>query len=123
MRGYFIDTQNRTHREVQTDGLESYYSLIGCRCISIPVRRIGGVPYRIVADDEGTFVDDPLISAIDLTGEVMLVGSLIIQAMEDQDGNLCDLTDADIANIRRHIRIVQTALHPDGLVMLVGCEY
>ena len=102
MKGFLIDVQNDKAVEVQIDGenhLKQFYSLIGCRCIDIIMRTIGGKYYNIVLDDEGLLVDNPVFAAIDGQLNAMLAGNLVIFGVGN-DMDLVDLDDADIRNIR-----------------------
>ena len=122
-RGLLIDTVKKEYREVEAAELDAFYDLIKCRSIDIVQRRIGRRTYEIVCDDEGLFSDDPLISAVDYNLKMMLCGNLIIFGKADCNGELTDLSDRAIEHIKRHIHTVPTRLHPDGLLMIVGCLY
>jgi len=122
MKAILLDTVKKTTTVVNPTDLQDYYKMIGCRCIDIVTRKIGRKVYDIVCDDEGTFVDDPLISAIDDFGNVMLVGSLIICGLADSEGELTDLTPADIQYIKKRIQTLDTRKHRD-LLMLTSCNY
>ena len=86
------------------DDLDTYYKLCQCTCIDIVTREIRKIPYSIVCDDEGLFIDEPKISAIDETYQAQLVGNLVICGMPDENGELTSLTDFDVAHIRMRIR-------------------
>jgi len=122
MKALLLDTVGKTTTIVNPEGLEDYYKMIGCRCIDIVTRKIGRKYYDIVCDDEGTFVDDPLISAIDDFGRVMLVGSLIICGRADSEGELTDLDANDIKYIKKRIQKIDSRKH-DDLLMLTSCNY
>lgn len=85
------------------DELEVFYELIGCRCIDIVQRKIGHKYFDVICDDEGALVEDPVVSAVDTQFRHMLVGNLII-SKSDGEGNLIDLSDADIKQILRHTK-------------------
>lgn len=122
MKALLLDTVEKQTKVVDPKGLDDYYKMIGCRCIDIVRRRIGRKWYEIICDDEGTFVEDPLISAIDNLGRVMLVGSLIICGLADDEGELTDLTTNDIKYIKKRIQKLDTRMH-DDLLILTQCEY
>lgn len=122
MKAILLSTQENTARVVSPEGLDDYYRLIGCDCIDIVTRKIGRKVYDIIVDDEGLLKDDPVISAIDNLGRVMLVGSLIICGLADEEGELTDLTPKDIEYIRKRIQTLNTRKHT-GLRMLTQCEY
>lgn len=122
MKALLLDVINKTTKKVNPESLEDYYNMIGCRYVEIVTRRIGRKYYDIICDEEGTFVDDPLISAIDDFGRVMFVGNLIISGTVDSEGELTDLTDNDIRYIKKRIQTLDTRLHSD-LLMLTSCNY
>lgn len=122
MKALLIDTVNKQVRQVNPEGLDDYYELIGCELVDIVTRKIGRKFYDIICDDEGTFVDDPLISAIDDLGGVMFVGNLIICGRVNNEGELTDLTNNDIQYIKKRIQTLDTRMHSD-LLMLTSCNY
>lgn len=98
------------------DDLETFYNLIGCRCIDIVQRRFNGVIFDIVLDDEG------LLKA-DETGELPvswwqekgytpsyegLFGVLLLCHSDDQ-GNLTDATIDDLLAVQQCYRVIPTA--------------
>lgn len=123
MKALFIDTENKETKVVNPQGLEDYYKLIGCDLVEIVNRKIGRKRYEIICDEEGTFRDDPKISAIDDLGRAMLVGNLIIAGNVDDEGELTDLTANDIQYIGKRIQTMPTRKHLEGLLMLTSCNY
>lgn len=122
MKALLLDTVEKTYSVVNPEGLEDYYKLIRCHTIDIVTRKIGRKWYDIICDDEGLLTEDPLISAIDNLGRVMLVGSLIICGLADDEGELTDLSTNDIKYIKKRIQKLDTRKH-DDLLMLTQCEY
>ena len=122
MKALFIDTINKEVKAVNPQSLDDYYKLIGCKCIDIVSRKIGRKRYEIICDDNGLLTDDPLISAIDDLGRVMLVGSLIVCGNVDSKGDLTDLTANDIQYIKKRVQKLDTRKHED-LLMLTQCSY
>lgn len=122
MKALLLDTVEKTTKIVNPETLQDYYKMIGCRYIDIVTRKIGRKVYDIICDDEGTFVDDPLISAIDDMGRVMLVGNLIICGLADDEGELTGLSPEDIRYIKKRIQTLDTRKHAD-LLMLTSCNY
>lgn len=92
-------------------------------CFSDHSITIRGKRYEIICDDEGTFKAYPRISAIDDMGNAMLVGNLIVCGQADEEGNLTDLTEADIKHIKEFTNIMGTRKHPEGLLMICQMEY
>jgi len=122
MKALLLDTVNKRVEVVNPASLDDYYNLIGCRCIDVVTRKIGRKTYDIICDDEGALQDDPLISAIDNIGRVMLVGSLIICNVADSEGELRSLDPADIRYIKKRVQRLNTRKHAD-LLMLTCCNY
>ena len=122
MKALLLDTVGKTTKVVDANTLEDYYRMIGCDCIDIVTRKIGRKVYDIIVDDEGLLKSDPIISAIDDFGRVMLVGSMIICGLADAEGELTDLSDNDIRYIKKRIQTLDTRKHRD-LLMLTCCNY
>ena len=128
IKAFYIDPETNTAepRTVE-DSLSSFYKLLHCSSIEIVARRIGSGRearvFNVICDEEGALIEDPLISAIDDYGDVMLVGSLLIVGLADDEGELTDLTDADIKHIRNHVMPLSTRHHPEGWQMLTSCHY
>lgn len=99
MKMLLIDVKNNKIKPVDVNGLDDYYQYIDCRCIDIVRRKIGGKYFEIIIDDEGLLVNNPIPSAINKYGEVMLVGNLLIAGGEVVDGELIGITDSEITHI------------------------
>lgn len=135
IKAFYIDPETDTAepRTVE-DSLSAFYQLLHCSSIEIVTRRIGSAyrtgaygrgyrRYSIICDEEGALIEDPKISAINDYGDVMLVGSLLIVGLPDDEGELTDLTDDDIKHIRRYVMPLSTRRHPEGWYMLTSCDY
>lgn len=81
-----------------TDKLSEYYKLIECSTIDIVVRSIAGKAYDIICDDEGTFKENPRVTALWRDFTPALVGNLIF-AHHDAEGNMTGLVDSEIQDI------------------------
>ncbi len=104
MRSYLIDTINGTHGYVDCpDSLQAFYDTIGCDCIDIALRAVDGREFDIVCDDEALCQDDPIPSACDGSGKVMLYGSLLL-FHHDDDGNLTEISEDDVDHIMANVR-------------------
>lgn len=102
------------------DSLDVFYAKLDCRCIDIVTRKIGGVEFDIMCDDEGLFKSYPIPSACDDLGGIMFVGNIML-FHNDGKGNLTGLTDRDIEMLRSHI-----GLYFDEEIcrkVLIGCNY
>ena len=109
MKYLLIDVINRCADVVDMeDTLKNYYSLINCSTIDIAVRKIGGIPYDIICDDNGWFASKQVVSARSETNvDDFFVGNLLI-CRSDDEGNEVSLTSDDIKNLKEH---VATAIH------------
>lgn len=128
LSGVLIDTEKRIARSVIIeDEIEEFYKILNCSIIDIVQRRIGSgrskKVFSIVCDDEGTFVADPKIFAVNNIGDWMLVGNLFITGLSDGKGNLLSLTESETDYILRHCKKKPTKKHPEGLMILTQCEY
>lgn len=123
MKGLLLDLNENKTKVIEANSLQDYYDLIGCNLIEIVNRKIGGKRFEIVCDEEGTFVAEPKISAIDNWGAPMFVGNLIICGQADEEGELTDLSTNDIDYIQKRIIEMRTHNHPEGYRMLTQCEY
>ena len=72
MKVIYLNVVDRKAPEVLDvdDKLETYQRLIGCDCIDIVRREIGGKPYHIICDDEGFILQHIRFSPI--AGHYML---------------------------------------------------
>ena len=123
MKGLLLNLNDNKTEVVEANSLQDYYDLIGCNLIEIVNRKIGRKRFEIVCDEEGTFVSEPKISAIDNWGAPMFVGSLLICGQTDEEGELTDLSTNDIDYIQKRIIEMRTHNHPEGYLMLTQCEY
>lgn len=102
-------------KEIESN-LDTYYSEIGCDCIEIPERCIGGKLFNIICDDEGLLKDRPIPSALGNGYKEVIFGNLIVCGLADDDGELTGITDEDVQLIRDNIRGAATV---DGDFFLV----
>lgn len=102
-------------KEIESN-LDTYYSEIGCDCIEIPERCIGGKLFNIICDEEGLFKDNPIPSAFGKGYPEAIFGNLIVCGLTDDNGELTGITDDDVQLIRDNIRGAATV---DGDFFLV----
>lgn len=125
--GVLVDVDNKKFQAIEVeDTLDNLYGILNCSCIDIVHRRIGGYfkkTFDIVCDDEGTFRDDPYISAVDNLGRTQLVGNIFIVGPADEEGNLTSLTEYDVAYIESKIIPLATRKHPTPYPILTQCNY
>lgn len=108
MRMFLLDTEKQEAREVDISAdLESYYKILKCNLITVTERKINGVYYDIIADDEGLFKENPIISAITEEGKAALVGNLLIQRYNSEKGSAAELTPEDVNNIKKRVAIAE----------------
>lgn len=111
--GVLLDVNAGT-AELRTipDTLDSLYKHLNCTCIDIITRRIGSRLYTITCDDECLLKDDPRPSALNVGGEVALVGSLLITAYEPGSPELESLSAEDAVYILKHARQIPICSWP-----------
>lgn len=81
------------------DELERYYEIIHTDTIDIVKRYFcGRICVNCVVDDNGLLRDNPQITTFDEHGGV-LVGVVVITGIEDENGNLTDLTETQASEI------------------------
>ena len=124
MKMLMIDVENRKVEMVEANGLKDYYKLIGCRCIDIVRRTIGDVEVEIVLDDEGFLVESPKVSAISPEGTPALYGNLLIASGRvTDDGELTELTEAEIDEIMGNVDTITTSVYKEPYPALVEVNY
>lgn len=124
MKYLMLDVENRNVEMVEANGLDDYYKLIGCRSIDIISRTIGDVRVEIVLDDEGALVKQPKVSAIDVIGQPMLFGNLLIASDRvTDDGELTELTDTEVKEIMGNIATITTSVYKEPYPAFVEMDY
>lgn len=122
IKAYLVDVDGSNSRPVEiSNTLKAYYRALNCDIVDICTRKIGGRPFDIICDDEGLFVDSPVISAIDGFGNTMLVGNLLV-VKRSTDSTTRGLDDDEMAHVESMMRRVRTRMHPEGYMMLTGVE-
>ena len=124
MKYLLLDVKNREVKTVEANCLDDYYELIGCRTIDIIHRRIGDVEVEIVLDDEGCLVKNPKVSAISIDGTPMLYGNLLIASGRvTDDGELTELTDAEVDEIMDNVAMITTSVYKEPYPVFVEMDY
>ena len=125
MKMLMIDVENKKVKLVEANGLKDYYKLIGCRTIDIVHRTIGDdIEVEIVIDDEGFLVENPKPSGIDVTGTPALYGNLLIASgRATEDGELTELTEAEIDEIMGNVATITTSVYKEPYTALVEVDY
>lgn len=103
MKMLLIDVENPCVQEVDANGLDDYYRLIGCDCIDVTVRKVAGMRLPIICDDEGYFKEKPIRSAyyeepdtLPLVGNLLICGGML-------EGKLLPLTDEQKEKVQNEI--------------------
>jgi hypothetical protein len=123
MKMLLLDVYNNEVKVVEANGLEDYYKYIGCSVIDIVRRKIGDLTVEIVCDDEGTFVEHPKVSAIDIVGQPCLYGNLLVAGGKVIDGNLTELTEKEIKYLKHFIIEVATTFYKEPFKVFWEMDY
>lgn len=112
-------TQKVSKIEIK-DELQAFYYAMHCDKIEIHPIRVGisKKVYDCICDEEGTFKEDPRISAIDPNFNPQFVGSLLVVGTCDNEGDLQSLDEGDFEYLNTYTRKYPTDKHPEGNVML-----
>lgn len=111
--GVLLDVNAGT-AELRTipDTLQDLYRALDCSCIDIITRRIGTRLFTIVCDDEGLLCGQPKPSAFMASGDLALVGNLLITAHVPGSPELEDLSQEEAAYVLRHARRIPNVPWP-----------
>ena len=105
MKAYLIRGTQSKAVEIENH-FEVFLDIIGCRCFDIASRKVGGKYYDIFCDDEGLFVEHPVVTGGRRTAdggiEPMLVGNLVF-TLTDGEGGTIGITDEDVNNIEENM--------------------
>lgn len=123
IKGVLIDVVNGTAGPVEIDkSLESYYEVLGCRCIDIVRRKIGGRYFDIICDDEGMLYPNAVPSAFHRLSSVELVGNLFIVKFDGEE-DVESLTDDEVAHVMKNVNTLFTLQKPEGYQVLWDIDY
>ena len=124
MKMLMLDVVNKDVKMVEANGLADYYKLIGCDYVDIIHRWIGDVEVEIVLDDEGLLVENPKPSGISVDGTPVLFGNLLIASGRvTDDGELTELTEAEIDEIMGNVATITTSVYKEPYPALVEVDY
>ena len=96
---------------------EELYKLINCQTIELAYRTLDGKEFMFALDEEGLFVENQRISAVDRAMKPMFVGSYVVFGL-DEDNNPRYLTQEEQEILIKHVSYVGTRMYPHGLLML-----
>ena len=115
-----FDAEKRTFKHTTISTLDDIYENLNCRCFDIATRKIGDTYYDIYCDDEGLLKENPIVSAINHNGEVMLVGNLLF-AKHNKRGGTVGLKEKEMDEIIENT--VKVVLYTGDKLDMVMCEY
>jgi len=121
--GFLVNPYTHEAKRVEfRDELDELYRLLDVRTIDIVTRRVAGLEFTIVCDDEGLLIDRPRPSAIDESRHAMLVGPLLFTAGthgEDLEG----LTDDDVKILTRSVGHYRIDGDEKPVPVIVGMDF
>ncbi len=100
---------------------EELYKLISCQTIELAYRFIDGTEFMFALDEDGLFVQNHKISAVDKSMKPMFVGSYVVFGL-DEEGKPRDLTQKEQEILMKHVTYIGTMNYPFGLLMLRDLE-
>lgn len=82
-----------------TDNLDTLYTMLDCDVMDIVTRNVKGKPFNLLVDDEGALKDANHIQGVSSDAKEVLLGNILIAGLADDDGNLTDVSAADLGRI------------------------
>ena len=124
MKLLLLDVENNELKTVEANGLDDYYKYLNCRTIDIVHRKINDVECEIICDDEGLLKQNPKVSAVDITGQPILFGNLLIASgTVTDDGELIEPTPEEIQHFMENTAEVTTSVYKEPFRIFVEMEY
>lgn len=103
MRAFLIDQKERVAKGIDIiPELDEFYEALNCDTIDIVVRKVDGLEFDIVCDDEGLFKGPAIPSAYTAQGNPALVGNLLF-CHHNSDGELTELSEDDVLWLQAHL--------------------
>ena len=105
MKSLLIDVVNADVKEVEITDFHDFYKYIGCSAFDVAGRYVGAENrwYDIFVDDCGMLKENAIVSAVNMTNCVMLVGNLVI-TRTGEDGEQIPLTQDDVNYLYEYLR-------------------
>lgn len=106
---YFTSGEIKEVEFSRKDWFTEAKKLLGFKTADVVARKIAGKRFTFLCDDVGALVDDAKISAVDMHGNALFFGNLLIMhdAPVDLGGNTIveDITDEEKTIIAQSIRV------------------
>lgn len=103
MKAYFINTNTGECGTIEIEpSLEEYYRLLDCLCIDIVVRRVGGIVFNIVLDDEGLLKPNR-VGGVARDCEELLAGNLLLFGVDELTHDLRSITEHEAQTIDENV--------------------
>lgn len=121
--GVLVNPAERVARKATIPAtLEGYYAALGCSCIDIVTRKIGGKAFDIICDDEALLKADPIPSACNYNGYGMLYGAIFICNYAG-NGELASLTDDECMYVLKRVQYRLNGKDLELLPILTRVDY
>ena len=112
LSGYLVDVCDELAGPITiSNTLDALYDILNCDLIDVTYLTLGKKEFCVIVDDEGLLKDAPKISAVNKSGNPLLVGNLLIVSA-DRGEEFASLLPEDIPLIEQHIRFISTQQHP-----------
>lgn len=103
MKAYYINVNTGECGAIEVEpSLEEYHRLIDCCCIDIVERRVGGIVFNIVLDDEGLLKPNR-IGGVARDCDEMLAGNLLLFGVDEFTHDLRHLTEHEAQTIDENV--------------------
>lgn len=123
MKLLLLDVENNELKTVEANGLDDYYKYLNCRTIAIVHRKINDVECEIICDDEALLTQNPKVSAVDIIGQPMLFGNLLVASGKITDDELIEPTPDEIQHFMENTAEVTTSVYKEPFRIFVEMEY
>lgn len=100
-----IDVYNNKIEDLDDPSIPMMKAAIGCRNLEVSSRTIGDMRYSIFCDEEGRYREDPVVSAVNESGEAVFVGNLIVSGRLNEWGMPIPMSEEEKENLKCHITL------------------
>ena len=120
MRAVLLDVVRKECREIDIqDRLEDYYKVLDCNLIEVAERKVNGVWFDIMCDEEGLLKGEPMVSAVDGEYHPMLVGNLLFLHSDPNTGEFVGISKPEAEMLLSNYAFALS----DGRPVMMRCEY